>query len=940
MLLRPLKRSFPSCVILLLSLIFTSDNIFAQFPGGPSIPSAPRPSVPRPSVPRPSAPRPGSYRPSPSRPSPYGGSRTNRPSTPYSSRPSSTPYSQNPQSNTNRTRNNSFLPWSQKPSTPLSPTRQPLAPSLRQRYPSARTSNTNVSSPQIDSPRFGRHSIGQIHSGINVPQTGSWKQIESQFRQGNFSQGQAILDSQLEHSSSLESTMSAVWALENTASPQEMVNKYRSQALELANKQINANQVQSPLPWIAVAKFSLEDNDPIQFNKATNNLIEKYPNSEYGPYFQGIQFLQSQDWKAAEVSLNKAHDLGMSDESINHLIKMAIDNQKWIWTYVYIILVAIGIWIVLSIFLIFIGRFLSYQTLRAIRINRGDIAKIGWTTRTLYRYVINLASLYYFLSLPVLLVLTLALPASLAYALLMLPEIGFVLGAIVLVVGSGSVLTVIAGIRAAFVKWNEDGEMRSLTRAESPELWALCDQVAKVVGTRSIDQIILTPGTDLGVFERGSLSQRMRDRGERFLVVGMGILDSFQVDAFCAVLAHEYGHFLNRDTAGGGLAMQVRIAMEQWVNAIIIRGKIRWWDIAVRFLFFYGRLFYKLSFGAERLQEILADRISVKAYGAKAFCDGLQQAHASDFHFSQRIDNQIDGYLRGEPITKAFYNQEDASDLELIEYREQVLLEICTQPSTNMDTHPAPAERVRLAEQYEAQKGTQSSKEDSRLVLDILSNRADLLAEMNGQFYHVLGEQAELRAYKQEIRLQHINSILKEDPYPEAYSERAIVYLNRGRYNEALADIQYVIKKDPKNLNFQLGEASILSKMRRDHEAIDRFEQLIKKDNEMLNPINYIRMAECFLRVNNPCKSAEAFAKALDISPHSIAAKLGRGEAFLAMQQYEAALENFENITNEFPRCGEAHLGIAKAQEHLGEDFEAAISRITASRFVPKLSLT
>ena len=45
---------------------------------------------------------------------------------------------------------------------------------------------------------------------------------------------------------------------------------------------------------------------------------------------------------------------------------------------------------------------------------------------------------------------------------------------------------------------------------------------------------------------------------KRALVLGAGVLDGMKLRAFKGILAHEYGHFHNEDTAGGGFALAVR----------------------------------------------------------------------------------------------------------------------------------------------------------------------------------------------------------------------------------------------------------------------------------------------------------------------------------------------------------------------------------------------
>jgi hypothetical protein len=89
-------------------------------------------------------------------------------------------------------------------------------------------------------------------------------------------------------------------------------------------------------------------------------------------------------------------------------------------------------------------------------------------------------------------------------------------------------------------------------------LRALLDEVAETIGTRPVDNVYLTPGTEVAVFERGGLWRQLQGNTERCLILGIGVLEGFQLGPLRAVLAHEYGHFQNRDTAGGGLALAVR----------------------------------------------------------------------------------------------------------------------------------------------------------------------------------------------------------------------------------------------------------------------------------------------------------------------------------------------------------------------------------------------
>lgn len=124
-----------------------------------------------------------------------------------------------------------------------------------------------------------------------------------------------------------------------------------------------------------------------------------------------------------------------------------------------------------GILLLFVvGRFLSGRVLKAIRRTDGEAATPGQRAlRRVYRIVVNLAGVYYFISLPLVIVLAVALPLAVGYAVLTLPFLSLPLVLMILALGLGGVITAISGLRAAFVRlsaeepgcWTVSGAMRS-----------------------------------------------------------------------------------------------------------------------------------------------------------------------------------------------------------------------------------------------------------------------------------------------------------------------------------------------------------------------------------------------------------------------------------------------------------------------------------------------
>jgi hypothetical protein len=218
-----------------------------------------------------------------------------------------------------------------------------------------------------------------------------------------------------------------------------------------------------------------------------------------------------------------------------------------------------------------------------------------------------------------------------------------------------------------------------LKREEAEELWKLTEEVARTVNTRPIDEIRITTGTELAVYERGSWREKLQNKATRILILGVGVLKDFKIDDFRAVLAHEYGHFSNRDTAGGDIALRVQNDMMKFYYAF-------------HFLRLYNFIFRRISHGATRLQEILADRVAAQSYGAPAFEGGLKHVVRRSIEFHRNADIEVTAGIEAmRPLANLYdFRLENDTSLEK-EYEKSINRE-----TTEDDTHPSPKDRFRL----------------------------------------------------------------------------------------------------------------------------------------------------------------------------------------------------------------------------------------------------
>jgi Zn-dependent protease with chaperone function len=262
------------------------------------------------------------------------------------------------------------------------------------------------------------------------------------------------------------------------------------------------------------------------------------------------------------------------------------------------------------------------------------------------------AGAYYYVSLPFVLVLIVGGTAAVVYGFMMFGRVPLKLVAFLVL---AALVTIFKMAQSFFIKITAEDPGRTLEEAEAPALWKLAREVAASVGTRPVDEIRITPGTDMAVYERGSASERRHDVAHRVLVFGVGLVNGFEQDAFRAVLAHEYGHFAHRDTAGGEVALRVRRDMMMFAIALYQQGQAVWWNLAFVFLRVYDFLFRRISHGAIRLQEVLAARMAAHMYGPAAFEAGLRHVITRSVEFETAVTLELQSAARANRSVSDLY---------------------------------------------------------------------------------------------------------------------------------------------------------------------------------------------------------------------------------------------------------------------------------------------
>jgi Zn-dependent protease with chaperone function len=442
---------------------------------------------------------------------------------------------------------------------------------------------------------------------------------------------------------------------------------------------------------------ALMANDLQLLRDCSDRLARLAPGELSAEYYGIFGALVREEYRAARRHLAAARAAGLQDEAAEKLGALIDENEPAWSRWGLLAAGALVAWAALLAILLLTGAALSAVTLRRARemaTARNPRGRRGAAAlRKVYAVVLWLTCGVYYLSLPivVLLVVAAGYGAWLAFeAIGRIPiKLALIVAAMVLV----SLWAVLKSIWASVVRAKGEDPGLRLDPAEHPRFQAALREAAVRVGTRPVDTVFVTPGTDAAVYEQGGLARQLAGRSERCLILGVGLLDGMSEGQLKSVLAHEYGHFVNEDTAGGGFSLAVRRSIFRMGEALASGGAAAWYNPAWLFVTSFYKLFLRVSQGASRLQEILADRWAALAYGGRTFAAGLTHVVTRSIRFDKHATATLREVVDGGLTLRNLYRYAPAKAVEEQEVTDEVASAMNADPSP-YDSHPRPADRI------------------------------------------------------------------------------------------------------------------------------------------------------------------------------------------------------------------------------------------------------
>jgi tetratricopeptide (TPR) repeat protein/Zn-dependent protease with chaperone function len=539
---------------------------------------------------------------------------------------------------------------------------------------------------------------------------------------GRVDEGLKLIETALKLNRSPENLMGLARTLAYPNETKEGSEADKMRALALAKEADRRPETQGDSDYkVTVAQLALDTNQTADFRAATEQLVARHPELMVTHYFHAILAAFDENWITAENEIKKAESMGLSHEVVQGFLNSGVHTRATVWHYLIYALCLVAVWMLGLASLFLVGKFMSRKTLRSIESGDPNTSATASdiSLRRSYRALINIAGFYYYISLPVVIFLVILVAAAISYGFFV---VGWVPVKLLLILCLGALVTVYKMIRSLFIKIESEDPGRSLSYEEAPGLWDLTRTVAEALGTRAVDEIRITPGTDLAVYEKGSFRERANDKARRILIVGGGVLNDFEQTGFRAVLAHEYGHFSHRDTAGGDVAIRVNADMLKFAHAMALSGQAVWWNVAFHFLRVFHFIFRRISYGATRLQEVLADRVAASMYGPGAFEQGLRHVIRKTVEFKHLALQEINESANSRRALQNLYELQTTDNPDL----EQEIKDSLSRRTSEDDTHPSPVDRFRFTSGIV----TVCEHPVSGMVWDLFKDREALTLEM------------------------------------------------------------------------------------------------------------------------------------------------------------------------------------------------------------------
>ena len=249
-------------------------------------------------------------------------------------------------------------------------------------------------------------------------------------------------------------------------------------------------------------------------------------------------------------------------------------------------------------------------------------------------------------------------------------------------------------------------EGRSVSRAEAPRLFAMCDQLGKRLQAPRVHRTLVTAEFNAGIVQIPRLG--LFGWPKNYLCIGLPLTLALSPKQFEAVLAHEFGHLAG---SHGRFSARIYRMRQTWaLLAAELQDQSRWGAfLFTPFFNWYAPYFNAYSFVLARAHEYDADRYSADVVGARVAADALTDVAVrgetllGDYwpaFWKHADDSKEPPYPPFERMSAFFKRPLDS------EFAQRALQSNLALSTDIADTHPCLADRIKALGEAARMPGT------------------------------------------------------------------------------------------------------------------------------------------------------------------------------------------------------------------------------------------
>lgn len=247
---------------------------------------------------------------------------------------------------------------------------------------------------------------------------------------------------------------------------------------------------------------------------------------------------------------------------------------------------------------------------------------------------------------------------------------------------------ILVGIWIGVFRKQQTGYETELKENDRKKLNSIIETICKRTGQKKPHQIIITEGT--GVAVTGFFTKK--------IIIGMVALKFMNEEDILAILAHEYGHFANKDTLLGYLTYRIQnfIEIQKEINRQNIGASYTLIVYLPTWLFFYvlSKYYSLISLWYSRRVEFRADDFASGLVGEQKFVDALVKYCIVTDIFDEVVPQYVTHYLKqGKRIVNLY---EYIKPVYSEENMRRALHTVLSAKSSWWSTHPSISERLEM----------------------------------------------------------------------------------------------------------------------------------------------------------------------------------------------------------------------------------------------------